>query len=89
MTATNHHGTGGLSQRYLGTTAKLVPPVTPNYKLINTPNGVGSLTNNIEKVEFTQGGTTDNDISVLDNDYTTAWTWHTGIHLLMENVVLR
>lgn len=76
MTATNHHGTGGLSQRYLGTTAKLVPPVTPNYKLINTPNGVGSLTNNIEKVEFTQGGTTDNDISVLDNDYTTAWTWH-------------
>ena len=76
MTATNHHGTGGLSQRYLGTTAKLVPPVTPNYKLINTPNGVGSLTNNIEKVEFTQGGTTDNPISVLDNDYTTAWTWH-------------
>lgn len=75
MTATNHHGTGGLSQVYLGSTTKLVPPVTTNYNLINTANGVGELTNNIEKVEFKQGES-DNENAVVDNDYSTAWTWN-------------
>ena len=75
MTATNHHGTGGLSQVYIGATTKLVPPVTTNYKLINTANGVGALTNNIEKVEFKQGDS-DNENAVVDNDYSTAWTWN-------------
>ena len=51
MTATNHHGTGGLSNTYLGTTAKLVNPSIPNYKLINTA-GDGDLTDNIENVKF-------------------------------------
>ena len=35
MTATNHHGTGGLSKTYLGKTTALVPPKLTNYKLIN------------------------------------------------------
>lgn len=74
MTATNHHGTGGLSQRYLGTTAKLIPPITTNYKLINTANEEGGLSNAIEKVEFKQGNS-DNSNAVVDNDYSTAWTW--------------
>ncbi len=72
MTATNHHGTGGLSQVYLGSTTKLVPPVTTNYNLINSPNGTNEITNHIEKVEFEKGTYTDED-AIVDNDYTTFW----------------
>lgn len=72
MTATNHHGTGGLSQVYLGSTTKLIPPVTTNYNLINTPNGTNEITNHIEKVEFEKGTYTDED-AIVDNDYTTFW----------------
>ena len=75
MTATNHHGTGGLSQVYIGSTTKLIPPVTTNYNLINTGNGTNELTNHIEKVEFKVGNSDDED-AVVDNDYTTAWTWN-------------
>ncbi|MGG7057677.1 M60 family metallopeptidase [Clostridium tertium] len=76
MTATNHHGTGGLSQVYIGSTTTLVPPITTNYNLINSPN---DITKHIEKVEYL--GKIDNDyfidneLSVVDNDYSTAWTW--------------
>ena len=82
MTATNHHGTGGLSQVYLGSTTKLVPPVTTNYNLINTANGTNEITNHIEKVEFKVGSYDDAD-AVVDNDYSTAWTlndWDTSIY---------
>lgn len=72
MTATNHHGTGGLSQTYIGTTTKLTPPATHNYKLINSPNGVNETTKNIESVEFTGGNASDAD-AIVDNDYTTVW----------------
>ena len=74
MTATNHHGTGGLSQTYVGTTAKLTPPVTTNYKLINSPNGVNKTTQHIESVEYKTGTATDED-AIVDNDYTTVWEY--------------
>lgn len=73
MTATNHHGTGGLSNSYLGSTTSLVPPITTNYNLINSLNGENKLTNHIEKIEFPSGKSDDED-SVVDNDYSTAWT---------------
>lgn len=73
MTATNHHGTGGLSKSYIGSTNSLVPPITTNYNLINSSNGENELTNHIEKVEFPSGKSDDDD-SVVDNDYSTAWT---------------
>lgn len=78
MTATNHHGTGGLSQVYMGETTSLKPPTTINYKLINTPNGVDELTNHIVGVEmptgneYAQAHATDAD-AIVDNDYTTYW----------------
>ncbi|MDU4890329.1 MAG: M60 family metallopeptidase [Clostridium sp.] len=72
MTATNHHGTGGLSQKYIGSTTILVPPVTTNYNLINSSNGTNELTQNIASVEFPTGTTTDED-AIVDNDYTTVW----------------
>ena len=74
MTATNHHGTGGLSQTYVGTTAKLTPPTTTNYKLINTSNGVNETTKHITNVEYPVGTATDND-AIVDNDYTTVWEY--------------
>ena len=74
MTATNHHGTGGLSKTYLGSTIKLVPPVTTNYKLINTPNGVNETTQHIVSIDYPCGTSTDSD-AILDNDYTTYWEY--------------
>ena len=82
MTATNHHGTGGLSNVYLGSTAKLVPPVTTNYNLINIPKGSGQLSNHIENIEYI-AGKADNPNNILDNDYSTAWTydnWDTTVY---------
>lgn len=72
MTATNHHGTGGLSQVYIGSTTRLIPPVTTNYNLINSPNGTNELTKNIVSVEYPTGQATDED-AIVDNDYTTVW----------------
>lgn len=86
MTATNHLGTSGLSKGYIGTTTSIQIPNSPNYNLINLPNGVNELTKHIEKVEFPKSADNghidifDED-SVVDNDYSTAWTiddWDAG-----------
>ena len=84
MTATNHHGTGGLSQTYLGKTAQINPPVIPNYKLINTANGSGELTNHIAKVELKghQNISSGTGIEMFDNNYGTAfirYDWCGGV----------
>lgn len=81
MTATNHHGTGGLSQVYMGSTTKLIPPVTNNYKLINTPNRTNELTNHIVDVELPTGTNYANayasdEDAIVDNDYTTYWEYY-------------
>ena len=74
MTATNHHGTGGLSQVYIGSTTKLIPPVTSNYKLINSPNGTNELTDHIVSVQYPTGKAMDSN-AIVDNDYTTYWEY--------------
>lgn len=74
MTATNHHGTGGLSQVYMGSTIKLIPPVTTNYKLINNPNGTNELTNHIVNVEYKTGNFEENN-DIVDNDYSSYWEY--------------
>lgn len=83
MTATNHHGTGGLSQVYMGSTTKLVPPKTTNYKLINTANGTNEITNHIESIEYKKGYWTESNDDVVDNDYSTYWVhwdWDTATY---------
>lgn len=70
MTATNHHGTGGLSETYIGSTAKLLAPEMPNYNLINRP-GNGDLTDNIISVDISNGQA--NPEYIVDNDYSTAF----------------
>ena len=85
MTATNHHGTGGLSKTYLGKTAALVPPKFTNYKLIN--NVEDGKVKHIEKVTVKENGAlelSNNDgMSIFDNDYSTTWVlkdWDAGVH---------
>ena len=80
MTATNHHGTGGLSQTYLGTTTGIKIPTMTSYKLINTPQEgeipvshiVDVTYPAIDKVEHPNG--IENKFAVVDNDYKTYWT---------------
>ncbi|MDD6794924.1 MAG: M60 family metallopeptidase [Clostridiaceae bacterium] len=86
LTGYNEHGVSPNSNIYKGETLGIDPPITPNYKLINTVNGENELTNNIESVEFPQLddiiSTTDAD-SVVDNDYGTAMfvkNWDTGVY---------
>ena len=84
MTATNHHGTGELSQTYIGKTTSLVAPVIPNYNLINNSNEEGNLTNHIESVELRSNDSvyTGTGTEMFDNDYTTSFIradWCGGI----------
>ncbi len=80
LTATNHLGTSAATKSHIGTTIDVSIPNSPNYKLINTPNGENELTNHIAAVEFPAGSITDEDC-VVDNDYGTAWSlddWDSG-----------
>lgn len=91
MTATNHHGTGGLSQTYLGRTANFIGPEMPKYKLINTPKATFEKgeppVNGIVDIEYPNYSTADhpNGIEdkfvIVDGDYSTYWTsftWNTS-----------
>lgn len=84
MTATNHHGTGGLSQTYLGRTEKLIEPTMTKYKMINK-NSDRELTEHIEKVEFNinDGKYQGDPKSIVDGDFSTSWKiddWDGGVH---------
>lgn len=78
--ATNHLGTGPVSQVYLGTTVSIKPPKMPNYNLINTPKADGTEgeipVENIEKVINSNVSSVsyDNEFAVVDNDYSTNYT---------------
>lgn len=80
VSATNHLGTGKMSQVYLGTTTSIKPPKMTNYRLINTPKAnveEGEIpVENIEKVINSKDSkvTYDNEFAVVDNDYSTSYT---------------
>ena len=93
MTATNHHGTGELSNTYLGVVKNLVPPQVTNYKLINTPKSdykdgespvegiVDVKYDNWNKNEHPNGISENEKFIITDNDYKTSWTsstWNIG-----------
>lgn len=90
VSATNHLGTGKMSQVYLGTTTSLTPPITTNYKLINRPKKdvkEGEIpAENIKAVENSTDSrvTYDNECAVIDNNYETNYTiegWNQGAKL--------
>lgn len=79
LTAYNDKGTGKRSSEVSGETIDLAPPVTTNYKLLNTSNGFGVTTNHIQKVEvnrYAQNAYPNgfNPFFVVDSDYTSHWT---------------
>ncbi|MGL4109118.1 M60 family metallopeptidase [Clostridium sp. LP20] len=80
MTATNHHGTGGLSKTYIGSTEGINPPKMTNYKLINKPTEGEIPSSHIVDIEYGRVDPTEhpngmeNKYAIVDNDHTTYWT---------------
>lgn len=80
LTGTNECGTSRKSTEYIGTTLDIDPPVTSNYRLINTDNGVGNAAAHIVKVEY-PSNRPENEMAVVDNDYASSWiinSWDAG-----------
>lgn len=82
LTGTNKIGTSKPSQLYESTTVAAEPPITSNYKLLNTPNGVNELTSHIKDVIYPKNNALADKFDIVDNDYTSSWktsgTWDTG-----------
>ncbi len=82
LTGNNHLGEGSPSQTVIGTTDNRKPTIYPKYKLINTSNGVGEVTNHIKDVVFTDGEMKNGDkFSLVDDDDLTYWyknLWDAG-----------
>lgn len=71
LVGNNEHGVSPKSAVYSGTTQAVDPPITPDYKLINTSNGKGELTAHIKRITDKSGKI---DWSVAaDDDYATEW----------------
>ncbi len=66
VTGTNAIGTSNPSIVGVGTTISLEPAIMPKYKLINTSNGEGKVTNHIKNVTFGSVGTNSMVDSPLD-----------------------
>lgn len=66
VTGTNEIGTSNPSIVGVGTTINLEPAIMPKYKLINTSNGEGKVTNHIKNVTFGDTGTNSMKDSPLD-----------------------
>lgn len=80
LTGTNKIGTSKPSNQYEGRTISMDPPITSNYKLINTTNGVNATTAHIKDVIY-NGGTVADKFDIVDNDYTSSWklnSWDSG-----------
>ncbi|MBS5985283.1 M60 family metallopeptidase [Clostridium sp.] len=89
LTSYNSFGESGKSKMYTGTTLSLIAPEIPNYKLLNTVNEIGEVTNHIVDVTYPRGGidgnpvTDKNKFAIVDGDFTSAWLhndWDTSIY---------
>lgn len=81
MTATNHHGTGGLSQTYLGTAKGIDIPIIPEYKLINRPGSEVITDVSYPRYNSNEHPNGVDKLAIVDGDYHTYWTagtWNTG-----------
>ncbi|MEG0377649.1 MAG: fibronectin type III domain-containing protein, partial [Eubacterium sp.] len=81
LTGYNAIGEGAKSSVYTCKTQSISPPKTPDYKLINTNNGViNQKTDHILSVEYPSNKTED-EFDIVDNDYTSYWNlngWDAG-----------
>lgn len=80
VSGVNAIGEGPKSSVYRCKTTSIEPPITSNYKLINTSNGVNIPTNHIEDVEYPSNAAKDK-FDIVDDDYTSYWninSWDAG-----------
>ena len=89
LTSVNDFGESGFSKVYNGQTLGFEAPVYPKYKLINTENGEGEVTDHIVDIEYPGGYKQSeypngfNKFNIVDNDYSTYWhygDWDTAIY---------
>lgn len=82
LTGHNEIGDSAPSQHYKGKTTDMNPPVTPNYKLINTLEDGETVSSNIKSVLYPgDSEKPQNPFIVADGDYTTSWVrndWDAG-----------
>ncbi len=79
LTGVNALGEGPESLHYTAATVSADPPVTPNYKLINTVVAGSAVTSHIKEVAY--GGTGDHEFDIVDGRYETSWVredWDAG-----------
>ena len=89
ITSYNTYGESNKSNIYTGTTLSLLSPEIPNYKLLNTVNKIGEVTNHIVDVKYPIGGidgetvTDENKFAIVDGDFATSWVhndWDTSLY---------
>ncbi len=82
LTGNNELGEGSKSSLSKETTKDSTPTITPKYKLINTSNGIGELTDHIIDVTLGSGSTSNgNKFALVDNDDLSYWMlsdWDSG-----------
>lgn len=82
VTGNNELGEGSKSSLSKETTKDSTPTITPKYKLINTSNGVGELTNHIVDVSLGNGSMSNGErFALVDDDDLTYWQlndWDSG-----------
>lgn len=89
LTSVNEYGESDFSKIYSGQSLGYEAPIFTKYKLINTGNESGGVTNHIVDVEYPSGYKEDeypngfNKFNTVDNDYSTHWQlgdWDTAIY---------
>ncbi len=89
LTSYNSFGESLNSKTYTGTTLSLLAPEIPNYKLLNTVNKLGEVTNHIIDVTYPRGGidgeevTDANKFAIVDGDFISSWVhndWDTSMY---------
>ncbi|MCI9365393.1 MAG: hypothetical protein HFJ54_01960 [Clostridia bacterium] len=83
ISGNNHLGEGAKSANNSCITIGIDPPITHNYKLINTSNGENQKTAHIQSVQYPIASATENfdEFDIVDDDYASSWivnTWDSG-----------
>ncbi len=82
LTGNNELGEGSRSSIHKVITKDSIPTITPKYKLINTSNQIGELTNHIVDVDLGSGSMSNGDkFALVDNDDLSYWKlndWDSG-----------
>ncbi len=83
LTGNNDLGEGSPSAITKGETKNTAPTIYPKYKLLNTSNGRGNVTNHVKDVIYGFGTMSNNDkFDIVDEDHLSYWgisDWEAGV----------